>query len=70
MTLNCQLVGFDIDKFNKYHCSWGHEKYSWHSYNGLMTANVKTNQFLVLNTSSLWMVPYVQANDTYWKIRS
>jgi len=41
MTLNCQVVGFGIgcheaiisfnDKFNMYHCSWGHEKYTWQS---------------------------------------
>jgi len=43
ITLNCQVVGFDIgcheavklfsDKFNEYHRSWSHNKYSWHTYN-------------------------------------
>jgi len=52
ITSNYQMVGFDIGCHEAIitlvplHCSWGHKKYSWHSYNGLMTANVKANHKL------------------------
>jgi len=42
VVINMQ-VSFDLN----YHCSWGYKIYSWHSYNGLMTADVKANHMTV-----------------------
>lgn len=42
-----------------YHFNWGQEKYSWHNYNGVMTANVKTHhtrQFNILAHKAWYLI--------------